>query len=83
MRLECSAMAKRARSPKAPPFVWDGDWSKLPGTLNARHMAAIEGVQPETIWDRIQRRTMHPKPLRWWRPYRWLRDQVRAELERS
>ena len=68
---------------KAKPVAWDGDWSKFPPTLTARHMAEIEAVQIDTIWDRIQRRTMQPKPLRWWKPYRWLRDQVRAELERS
>lgn len=68
---------------KAKPVQWDGDWSKFPPTLTARHMAEIEAVQIDTIWDRIQRRTMQPKPLRWWKPYRWLRDQVRAELEQS
>lgn len=64
-----------------PPIVWDGDWSKLPGTLTCKHIAAIEGVGVDAIWDRIQKRTMRPKPLRWWKPYRWLRDHVRAELE--
>ena len=65
---------------KATAFEWDGDWSKLPGVLTARHMAAVCGVQTECIWDRIQRRTMRPKPDTWMRPYRWQRNRVMAEL---
>lgn len=66
---------------KADPFVWDGNWDTLPAVLDARIMAAICGVQVECIWDRIQRRTMRPKPDRWFRPYRWLKSRVRAEME--
>lgn len=68
---------------KLAPVIWDGDWSKLPGTLTARHMAAIEGVTIGTIWDRIQKRTMRPAPDRWWRPYRWQKSRVQAEYERQ
>lgn len=64
---------------KQPPFVFDGDWSKLPATLNVHHMAAIEGVKPDAIWDRIQQGRMVPPPIRPWRPYRWDRSVVQAE----
>lgn len=62
------------------PDTWDGDWSKLPGTLNARHMAAICGVGVDCIWDRCQARRMRPRPIAWMRPYRWLKASVEAEL---
>jgi predicted DNA-binding transcriptional regulator AlpA len=64
---------------KAQPVIWDGDWSKVPATLDARWMAAIEGVSVETIWDRIQQGRMVPAPVRPWRPYRWDRSVVQAE----
>ncbi len=63
------------------PDTWDGDWSKLPGTLTARHMAAIFGVGVDTIWDRIQQRRIAVSPISWVPPYRWLRDVVRRQLE--
>lgn len=65
---------------KAQPFVWDGDWSSLPPVLTSQHMAAICGVGVECVWDRLQRKTMRPKPDRWSRPYRWQRNRVQAEL---
>ena len=66
---------------KRPDFTWDGDWSKLPGTLNARHMAAIKGVKVDAIWDRCQRRTMRPKPDSWSDArYCWNKVRVQAEL---
>ena len=64
-----------------PRVEWDGDWSKLPGTLTAEHMAAILGVRVDTIWDRIQQRRIEVSPVTWVRPYRWLRDTVRKQLE--
>jgi hypothetical protein len=64
---------------KRQPFVWSGDWNALPPTLDVHHMAAIEGVKEDAIWDRIQRRTMRPKPIRWMRPYRWDKSVVQAE----
>lgn len=70
------------RKAKRPGFEWNGDWNALPATLNAHHMAAIEGVTVDCIWDRIQRRTMRPKPVRWMRPYRWDRSVVQAERAR-
>lgn len=65
---------------KAVDVIWDGDWSKLPGTLTARHMAAICGVKVDCIWDRCASRRMRPVPDRWSRPYRWQRTRVQAEL---
>lgn len=70
------ALNKRKRQ---GPFTFDGDWSKLPATLDAHHMAAIEGVTVDTIWDRIQDGRMTPAPIRPWRPYRWDRSVVQAE----
>lgn len=64
---------------KKAPFVWDGEWTSLPPTLTVHHMAAIEGVKPDAIWDRIQQGRMYPKPIRPWRPYRWDRSIVQAE----
>ena len=64
----------------AAPEPWDGNWDALPGTLTARHMAAILGVGVDTIWDRIQQRRIEVNPIRWVPPYRWLRDRVRKEL---
>ena len=64
---------------KAAPFIFDGDWSKLPATLTARQMAAIEGVTIDTIWARIRESRMTPPPIRPWRPYRWDRSVVQAE----
>lgn len=60
---------------------WDGDWNTLPGTLDAKHMAAILGVSVKTIWDRIQERRIEVNPITWTRPYRWLRNTVRKQLE--
>lgn len=71
-------MALNAR--KGQPFVWDGTWESLPPVLDARIMAAICGVGIECIWDRIQKRTMRPKPDRWFRPYRWQKARVQAEI---
>lgn len=68
---------------KSDPFVWDGHWNSLPPVLTSRHMAAILGVGVECVWDRIQRKTMRPKPDRWSRPYRWLRNRVQVEIERA
>lgn len=65
---------------KGEPFAWDGEWASLPPVLTAKHMAAVCGVTTECIWDRIQRRTMRPKPDTWMKPYRWLRNRVQAEL---
>jgi len=62
--------------------TWDGDWNALPGTLTAKHMAAILGVTVDTVWDRIQQRRIEVNPIRWVKPYRWLRDRVRKELDR-
>jgi hypothetical protein len=33
------------------------------------------------VWDRIQRGTIQPKPMHPWRPSRWHRSAVQAELE--
>lgn len=64
-----------------PRAEWDGDWNKLPGTLTAEHMALILGVRVDTIWDRIQQRRIEVSPVTWVRPYRWLRNTVRKQLE--
>ena len=48
---------------KKQPFIWDGQWASLPATLTVHHMAAIEGVKPDAIWDRIQQGRMVPKPM--------------------
>ena len=65
----------------APRPTWDGDWSKLPGTLDCKHMAAILGVSVETVWDRIQERRIDVRPVSWVRPYRWMKSLVRKQLE--
>jgi hypothetical protein len=65
----------------AAPQPWDGDWSKLPGTLTARHMASILGVTVDTVWDQIQERRIVVSPISWVPRYRWLRDVVRRQLE--
>lgn len=68
---------------KLKPIVWDGDWSKLPGTLTTRHMAAICGLNPQTILCQVRERRIISNPLRWIPPYRWLRESVRQQMERA
>jgi hypothetical protein len=72
-------MALNPRKQTANP-VWDGNWDALPGTLTARHMAAIFGVTLDTIWRQVGDRRIAVAPMRWVKPYRWLRDRVRKEL---
>lgn len=66
---------------RAEPFIWDGDWSKLPGVLTSRHMAAIKGVSVDRIWDLCAARSMRPKPDTWLRNYRWQKARVMAEMQ--
>ena len=62
--------------------VWTGDWSHFPAVLTAQHLAAIQGVGVECIWDRCQRRTMRPRPDSWSAPrYRWQKSRVQAETD--
>ncbi len=68
---------------KLAPVQWDGDWSKLPGTLTTRHMAAICGVTRETVLAQVRERRVIANPMRWIPPYKWLRESVRQQLERS
>lgn len=68
---------------KLSPIVWDGDWSKLPGTLTTRHMAAICDVHPQTVLAQVRERRIIANPVRWIPPYRWLRDRVRQQMERG
>jgi hypothetical protein len=55
-------------------FSWTGDWSVVPTTFDAAWMAAIQGVSRRTVWVRCQKRTQHPRPMSWTRPYRWLKS---------
>jgi hypothetical protein len=72
--------ATPANDPVGDPAPWDGDWSTLPATLKCRHMAAIKGVKVDAIYDRLQHKTMRPKPDSWLRPYSWQKARVIAEL---
>lgn len=65
---------------KGEPLTWDGRWDSLPPVLHSKHMAVVCGVTVETIWDRIRRRDMRPKPDTWMKPYRWNRNRVMVEL---
>ena len=58
------------------------DWDALPVLLTAKHMAELQHVSIDTIWDRIQKRTMRPAPVEWRRPYFWNKDHVREHFER-
>lgn len=72
-------MALNQRKQTANP-TWDGDWSKLPGTLNTRHMAAVLGVTLDTVWRRIEQRRIDVSPMSWVPPYKWLKTKVQKEL---
>lgn len=63
------------------PVNWTGDWSIVPPTFDSEWMAAILGVRRTTIWTRCQKRTMHPRPIHWQPPYRWLRSQAQPVIE--
>ncbi len=62
---------------------WTGDWSVVPATFDAAWMAAILGVKRRTIWARCQRRAMHPRPIAWQAPYKWLKSSAQPVIEQG
>lgn len=60
---------------------WTGDWSLVPATFDSEWMAAIMGVKVTTIRTRCLKRTMHPRPIAWQAPYRWLKSQAQPIIE--
>lgn len=65
------------------PVIWTGDWSVVPATFDAAWMAAILDVRRSTIWTRCQKRTMHPRPIAWQPPYRWLKATAQPVIEQG
>ena len=62
---------------------WTGDWSLVPATFDCHWMAAILGVRRSTIWHRCQHRTMHPRPMAWQAPYRFLKSTAQPVIEQG